>query len=464
MGRGRGDAVNSSVRSRVERARKFLLHDLWRLDLRAGSFIGFATRTLQLSIMVGEGFVRDQLLLRASALTYVTALSLIPLLAVAFSIVRLFDPDNTLAGTAVEFIAAGSPDAQATMLKLLDSADIVGLGSLGAAVLFVSSILALRHLETTLNSIWGIRKDRSLARRFSDYLAVVVVVPLFTGVAMSLGATLQSDPAVTWLLEMPGFALLYEMGLRHAPAFFLLIGFTFIYWFFPNTRVNAKSALLGGALAAVMFSVAQQTFVGLSFGLARYSALYGGLAALPLLFLWLYVCWAIILLGAEISFAHQNQDHYRLEVQSGSLCPAQTESLGLHLAVEVARGFRDDTRVPTAEVLASGVGSSVRAVREVLDLLEADGILSVCAVKGEDEGYRLGRPAERIRVSHVLDAIRGSRGEIDEGLLTPVNRVVGEMIEDLDRATASYATSHTVADILHKIPEPIGSGGTRSPL
>ena len=176
MGRGRGDAVNSSVRSRVERARKFLLHDLWRLDLRAGSFIGFATRTLQLSIMVGEGFVKDQLLLRASALTYVTALSLIPLLAVAFSIVRLFDPDNTLAGTAVEFIAAGSPDAQATMLKLLDSADIVGLGSLGAAVLFVSSILALRHLETTLNSIWGIRKDRSLARRFSDYLAVVVVV------------------------------------------------------------------------------------------------------------------------------------------------------------------------------------------------------------------------------------------------------------------------------------------------
>lgn len=456
--------MNSSLRSTVQRVRQFLLHDLWRLDLRPGSLVGFATRTLQLAIMVGEGFVRDQLLLRASALTYVTALSIIPLLAVAFSIVRLFDPNNALAVTAVEFVAAGSPDAQATMLKLLDGADIVGLGSLGAGVLFISSILALRHLETTLNSIWGVRKDRGIARRFSDYLAVVVVVPLFTGIAMSLGATLQSDPAVSWLLELPGFALLYEMGLEHAPEFFLLIGFSFIYWFFPNTHVNAKSALLGGALAAVLFSVAQQTFVGLSIGVARYSALYGGFAALPLLFLWLYLCWAIILLGAEISFAHQNQDHYRLEVQSGSLCLAEVESLGLHLAVEVARGFRDDTRVPSAEVLANGVGASVRAVREVLDLLETDGILSVCAVDGEDEGYRLGRPAERIRVSDLLDAIRGSRGEIDENLRTPVNRVVGEMIGDLDRATASYATSRTVADILHKIPEPIGPGNTRNLL
>ncbi|MCH7867988.1 MAG: YihY family inner membrane protein [Myxococcales bacterium] len=454
--------MNIPNRISIARVRRFLVHDLWQIDLRPGSFVGFATRALQLMIMVCEGFVRDHLLLRASALTYVTALSLIPLLAVAISIVKLFDPNNTLAVTAVGYIAAGSPDAQATMLKLLGSADIVGLGSFGAAVLFISSILALRHLEKTLNSIWGVRKDRGIARRFSDYLAVVVVAPLFTGVAMSLGATLQSDPAVAWLLEVPGFALFYEKGLRHAPEFFLLVGFSFIYWFFPNTRVNAKSAILGGALAAVLFSVAQQTFVGLSVGAARYNALYGGFAALPLLLSWLYVCWAIILLGAEFSFAHQNQDHYRLEVQSGSLNAAEVETLGLQLAVEVARGFRDDTAAPTAEGLANGVGASVRAVREVLGLLEAQGILSVCALEGDDEGYRLGRPAERILVSDLLEAIRGSRGELDKALQTPLNRVVCEMIGDLDRATASYAASHTVAEILDKIPEPLPPATTRN--
>jgi len=450
--------MSVSVTEMVDRARKFLLQDLWKIDLRPRSFLGFATRVLQVTIMVIEGFVRDQLLLRASALTYVTALSVIPLLAVALSIVRLFDPNNSLAVTAVDYIAAGSPEARATLLELIAGADIVGLGSLGAAVLFVSTIFALRHLETTLNSIWGVRKDRGIARRFSDYLSVIIVVPLFTGVAMSLGASLESDPILAHLLEIPGFSVLYEMGLRHAPELFLLIGFTFIYWFFPNTQVQARSAILGGALAAVLFSIAQQTYVGMSIGAAKYSALYGGFAALPLLFVWLYVCWAIVLLGAEFSFAHQNRDHYRLEVQSQSLSTAEVETLGLHLTVEVARTFRDQldpAGVPNAEELAKGVGASVRAVREVLDSLEDKGILSVCSTGEEGEGYRLGRPAERIRIADLLDAIRGDRAEIDEELRTVASRVVEEMIDDLDRATERYSGAHTLADILAKIPESV---------
>lgn len=447
--------MTESVNVMVDRARQFLFHDLWRIDLRPRSFIGFATRVLQVTIMVCEGFVRDRLLLRASALTYVTALSVVPLLAVSLSIVRLFDPNNSLAALAVGYIAAGSPAAQETLLDLVRDADIVGLGSFGAALLFLSAIFALRHLETTFNSIWGVRKNRGFARRFSDYLTVVIVVPLFTGVAISLGATLESDPVLTWLLEMPGFARLHEMGLQYAPEFFLLLGFSFIYWFFPNTHVNARSAIVAGALTAVLFSVAQQSYVGLSVGVAKYSALYGGFAALPLLFVWLYVCWAIILLGAELSFAHQNRSHYRLETQSGTLCAADVETLGLQLAIEVARAFRDDSTVPTAEGLANGVGASVRAVREVVDLLETDGILSQCSIQEEGEGYRLGRPAERIRICDVLDAIRGSRARIEEGGATPASRVVGEMIEDLDRATASYAQSQTVADVLAKIPESV---------
>lgn len=447
--------MTTSVNAMVDRARQFLFHDLWSVDLRPRSFLGFGTRALQVMIMVGEGFVRDQLLLRASALTYVTAIALIPLLAVALSIVRLFDPNDRLASLAIEYIAAGSPEAQETLLELVAGANIVGLGSLGAAVLFVSSIFALRHLETTLNSIWGVRKDRGIARRFSDYLAVIVVVPLFTGVAMSLGATLESDPALSRLLQVPGFAILHNWGLLHAPEFMLLLGFSFIYWFFPNTQVNARSALLGGALAAVLFSVAQHAYLGLSIGAAKYSALYGGFAALPLLFVWLYVCWAIVLLGAEFSFAHQNRDHYRLEVQSRTLGAAEVETLGLQMAVEIARAFRDDAQVPTAHGLANGVGASVRAVREVIDLLEADGILSQCSIEDEGEGFRLGRPAEGIRIIDVLDAIRGPRGEIEGEVATASSRVIREMIGDLDHATASYAASCSLADLLAKIPESV---------
>lgn len=437
----------------IERARQFLLEDLWRVDLHPRSFLGMTVRTLQVLMMVGEGFVKDQLLLRASALTYVTALSVIPLLAVAFSIVRLFDPNNDLAVVAVEYLAAGSPEARDTLLTLVKSANIVGLGSVGAVMLFVSTVLALRHLETTLNSIWGVRKDRGFARRFSDYLALIIVVPLFTGAAMSLGATLESDPLVARLLEWPGFATVYKMGLQYAPTLFLLLGFSFTYWFFPNTRVQARSALLGGALAAVLFSTAQSAYVGMSVGAARASALYGGFAALPLLFVWLYVCWAIVLLGAEFSFAHQNRDHYRLEVSSKTLTPAEVETLALMLSVEVGRAFRDESAVPTAEVLASGVGASVRAVRDVLEQLEGAGILNQCVLEDDEEGYLLGRPAERIQVADLLDAIRGQRGDLIEESDKPVRPAVEEMIEELDRATGRYASAHTLADILAKVPE-----------
>lgn len=452
--------INSAAMA-VDRARKFLLEDLWSDDLRPGSFLGFVTRTLQVIIMVGEGFVRDQLMLRASALTYVTALSVVPLLAVAFSIVRLFDPNNNLAVIAVEFIAAGSPDAQGTLLELIGGANIVGLGTVGAVTLFVSSVFALRHLETTLNSIWGVLKDRGMARRFSDYLTVIIVAPLFMGAAMSLGASLESAPLLARILEVPGMALFYEMGLRHAPEFFLLIAFSFIYWFFPNTQVNAKSALLGGALAAVLFSVAQQGYVGLNIGAAKSSAVYGGFAALPLLFVWLYVCWAIILLGAEFSFAHQNRDRYRLEVQSGTLCAAEIEALGLHLAVEVARTFRDSSAVPTSEDLANGVGASVRAVREVLGQLEAGGLLSQCAIDDREDGYRLGRPAERITVADLLIAIRGNRSQIAERVTTTSSPAVVDMIAELDDATSSFASTHSLADVLAKIPECINDANER---
>jgi membrane protein len=251
---------------------------------------------------------------------------------------------------------------------------------------------------------------------------------------------------------------MHTWGLLHAPKFILLLGFSFVYWFFPNTQVNARSALLGGALAAVLFTVAQNSYVGLSVGAAKASALYGGFAALPLLFVWLYVCWAIVLLGAEFSFANQNRDHYRQEVQSRTLSAADIETLGLQMAIEIARAFRDDAAVPTAASLANGVGASVRAVREVIDTLEAKGILSQCSLGKQGEGFLLGRPAERIRIIDVLDAIRGPRGEIEAEVATPSSRVVREMIGDLDQATASYAASHTLADLLAKIPESVEPG------
>ena len=159
------------------------------------------------------------------------------------------------------------------------------------------------------------RQQRSFARQFSDYLAVLVIAPLLLATALSLTTTLESQWLVQKLIEYRVFALLYDLGLQQAPMVVLAIAFTFLYWFLPNTRVRPLAAMLGGCVAGVLVVVVQQLYLSMIVGSARYDAVFGGFAALPLLFVWIYLFWAIVLFGAEVAFAYDNLPHYRREVR-----------------------------------------------------------------------------------------------------------------------------------------------------
>jgi len=391
----------------VERARRFLLTDVWTLEGTGSRLTNAFLRALQFVILTAEGFYRDKLLLRASALTYITALAVVPLLAVVLGILRLVGADQKLADMAIEQIAMGSPDTAQMIGDLVRNANFAQLGTLGATMLLLTTVLSLRHLEKTLNDIWGVRDPRSWLRRLSDYLAVMVIAPLLTGTAVSLATTLQSQSTIRWLFDFPLFARLYSMGLSHLPAVLLLAGFTFLYGFFPNTRVRWRSALVGGLVATVLFSLARSLYVDFYVGAARYSVLFGSAAALPLLLGWLYFCWAIVLLGAEVSYASQNLAQYRREMRLGTPCPAEREALGLHVAVQIARHFRDEEPPPTAESMCERLEVSVRAVRDLLAVLEDGGLVIQTTIDDEDAGYVPARPLDRISVGDVLRRLRG---------------------------------------------------------
>jgi len=440
--------VSETTSDFLERVRRFFGKELWSFDLQSGSLVGAALRFLQFCVMVGEAFVRDNLLLRASALTYITAVAVIPLLAVVIAGVGIFGKSEDIASMAVGYLAAGSPDAQARILELVSGAKISGLGSVGAAALFASSVLVLRHLETTLNFIWGVRRERSWMRRFADYLAVLIVAPIFLGAALSMAASFQAGPVLTWLLDFPTFAFLYTIGLSQIPKLLLLLGFSFVYWFFPDTRVKVTAALLGGLVAALLFSLAQNYYVGLSVGVARYNAFYGGFAAIPLLLVWLYFCWAIVLLGAEIAYAYQNLAHYRREAQEGPTGAAERELLAMRLVVEVGRIFRDCAPAPSADELGKIVGSSIRTVRELLALLDGAGILSVRSDGERTESFQLGRPAECISVHEILVAVRGERALEKGHEEASAHRVVNELFGDIDGTLHQLTDARTLADLL----------------
>jgi len=447
------EGVNSDSKTLWDRGRNFFFHDLWQFDLGPRSLTASLIRMLQFSVMVGQGFVSDRLLLRASALTFVTALSTIPLLVVVVALIGLVGGQKSLVDAVVAQLAAVSPEANRWIVSRIQEVHIGSLGTLGGATLVVSAVLALRHLESTLGDIWGVRQNRSWPRRFADYLAVLVVAPILAGVAVSLWASLGNESLAQTLRSLPVLGHLHELNFVQLPQVLVWIAFAFLYWFFPNTRVSWVSAAIGAFVAMLLFSATRLVFVDLSVGAARYSVLFGGLVALPLMLTWIYVCWAVVLFGAEIAFAHQNIAHYREDLRRPVLAPAERESLGVRLTLVVARAFKRHAAPMTAEDLSRDLDVPVRALREILDELEAVEIL-IATGRGEREpGYLPARPLSDTTVADVIRAIRGRRRSASGPGTGPDEEAAAGQAEldqifiQLDRALVEVAGARTFAEL-----------------
>ena len=404
---------------------------------------------MQLSVIIGEGFVRDQLLLRANALTYLSLLALVPLIAIAVSISSALgiSPEN-MARLILEQIAAGSPEAVDRILPLIENLNFAALGASGAAVFFFTTVLAIGNAEQAFNQVWGVKQQRSWERRIPDYLAVLIVSPILLGAAFSLAGTFQSQVLVRRLLEIPLFATLWDFGLRQLPLLISAIGFTFLYWFLPNTRVRVASALLGGVVAAILFGLAQYGYVQFNVGVMRYNTVFGSIAFLPLLMVWFYFCWAIILLGAEVAYAHQTLALYRREVRGAPAGAAARESIGLAIAVELARAFRDGRPPWSVDALSDFLDIPLRTVRDVTGELEAVGIL-VPSASEPVGGYQIGRPLDRIHVADVLMALRGSRAA---AIGAPeVERVVAQVLGEIDCSAAQVSEVRSLRDLVEEL-------------
>jgi len=438
------------VKEWIVRAPHFLAYEVWNLDLEPRTWPARGLAFVQFGVMVGQGFVRDQLMLRASALTYFTVLSLIPLLAIATSIAAAVGVTSNIASLVVERFAAGDPDAEAKILALVEQANFRGLGALGAAVLFLTTVLGIGNIERALNHLWGVKQQRTLGRRFTDYLAVLVLAPLLLGIGLSLETTLSSQAALERLFEVPGFELLYNTGLQQMPTVMLALAFGFLYWFLPNTTVRPFAAFLGGLVAGVLVNLALGLYLGFGVGAAKANALFGSFAQLPLLFVWMYVFWAIVLLGAEVAFAYQTLPLYRREVRGRTAGPSEREAICLRIALEVGRAFRDGADRWTPDELSDELRVPVRTVRDVVSHLQSAGILSGVGPADKPDAVQLGRPAEAIAVTGVLEALRGEREPLNGE--SPPCGVAEQVLEELREGESRAAAGRTLGDLLAALP------------
>ena len=379
------------------------------LRSRQGGFADALQRFWAWSKLVISSFQTDQCLLRAGALTFVTSLSIVPFLAVAFSISKGFGFQNT------EYIrrfllklSAGREVVVEHIITYINNTNVGTLGAMGVALLLITVFSMLGNIETSLNTIWGVARPRTLTRKFSDYLSVTLVCPLLVIAAMSFTASLESSALVQGILSVSVFSSLYLLFLKLLPVLLVSLAVFFMYLFIPNTRVEVKNCMSGALFAGVLWHLTQKGFIVFQVGMSKYNAIYGSFAQLPLFLIWLYVSWFIILLGAEVSFCLGHSHSVRPEKRIRDYALASRERMALGIMIHLSRRFIQGAGVLAFQDIVRDLQAPVRLVRQTLDgLIQLE---YVVPVSGRDrESVCLAAPPEGCRLVDFLREFREYR-------------------------------------------------------
>ncbi|MFP4696029.1 YihY/virulence factor BrkB family protein [Thiohalospira sp.] len=446
-------STGSAWRARLERAGEWLeaLRG-WRFSSdELGRWLALLLRTLQVGDAVARRMASGVLPLRAMSLVYTSLLSLAPLLAVSFSVLKAFGVHNQVEPALSGFLAPLGPrgaEIAGQVVTFVDNMRVGVLGAVGLLLLLYTVIALIQKVEQAFNAIWQVHRPRTLLRRFSDYLSVLLVGPLLVFIALGIIASLTSSSLVQSLTAFLPPELVTLAG-RLAPFLLLVAAFTFVYLFVPNTRVRLGPALLGAALAALAWQVTGWAFATFVAGSTRYAAIYSGFAILILFLIWLYLSWLILLTGSQIAFYVQNPHFIRAEDEAPAPLGAEAEALALALVFRVGARHRDGEPPPPLDEVARELGVAGDRLEPILERLEAAGIL---VLGGQPEGLMPARDIHRIRLEAVVGALRRYDGR---ALPAPVAALAGE----LDRSVEAALGERTVADLVGD--EAVRSGAAR---
>jgi membrane protein len=351
--------------------------------------------------------------LRATSLVYTTLLSLAPLLAVSFSVLKAFGAHNQMRPFLLQMLdplGEKAPEITDRIIGFVNNLEVGVLGFTGFALLFYTVLSLLQKIEDSFNQVWRVRKSRGLRRRFSDYLSVLLVGPVLVFAALGLMASMASHRIVQAIIALEPFGTLYVLLGKILPTLFMIAAFAFLYLFIPNTRVRLKAALIGGAAAGVAWRLAGWLFGEFVAGSTQYAAVYSSFAILIVFMIWLYVNWLILLLGVDISFYVQNPRQLRMERRDFRFGFGLFRRIGLLVMYLLAERFHRGEHPWTLAELSSRLDLPDQVVGNVLESLRQRGL--VLAVDQEETAYL---PAREPCVMPVTDILGALESEPDGG-------------------------------------------------
>ncbi len=449
--------------TRGSRLQRFLSEDIWRSEWRdATAPVALGIHLLRLFSIAGRGFVEHRQGIRAAALTYYSVLSMVPTLAFAFALAKGFGAYERLesevlrpfiertfgGGEAVE--PAGVTDlrdAIEQVLHLVTETDVSRLGGVGLAVMLFTVVKLLSHVEAALNSTFGVRRARSLVRKFADYTAMATIVPVLALAATAVGAAGGSE----WLTDLVRNRLelgaLLDVLIGVAPFSILTVVFALLITVLPNTRVRLRSALIGGAVSALLWVVIQRVYVGAQVGVASYNALYAGFAAIPLFLVWTWLSWMVVLSGAEFAHADQNHRAYGAMRLARPGSQVELERTGLRILLRLAARFREGGLPWSLGGLMLELEEPQERLSQALELLRAGGLVASVELD-EDEGWLPTAAPSTLRIETVRRAMRGPG--VDQEQWSGVDGVLLEQLGLLDGELEALPHNLTLDELLRR--------------
>jgi membrane protein len=342
--------------------------------------------------------------LRAMSLVYSTLFAIVPVVAVAFAVLKAVGRDRDLEPVLYEFLRPlGDQAYEVTkgIMLFVDNVRGTLLGTIGFAFLVYTVVTMIQKVEGALNYVWHVDRPRSLARRITEYLIVMLVGPLVAVLAMGMLATIEGSIAVA---HINGLAT-GDVGRVHFAPYLLMTGlFLFVYVYMPNTRVRLLPALIGAVVAGLLWATIGAVFTRTVVYSARTLAIYAGFAVALLFLLWIYLNWLILLLGAQLSFYLQHPEHLRAGHDEVPVTGALRERLAISMMYLLGERFLDGGPRWTVNALGERLMVPATVLNEVATMLEAHGLV----LTAEDDTIAPGRDLAAIQLTAIVDAMRHS--------------------------------------------------------
>ncbi|HKP95901.1 MAG TPA: YihY/virulence factor BrkB family protein [Fibrobacteria bacterium] len=424
----------------IAKIRRFFGQDL--LDIPTDP-LPFPRRTfvkyLKVLALSYRGFNKDQAGLRASALTLYSISSVVPVLALLFGIAKGFGLESRFDAWLISHFAEQQNVLRRAIefaRRALENAQGGLVAGAGVVFLLYSVVKVIGNVEEAMNYVWSVAKPRSWARKFSDYVSLILIGPFVV-----LGASSLNVYVTAWInraVEAGPYPRLFSplaaTFLWILPWLLLWALITFTYAYLPNTKVRLASALFGGALAALAYQVVQSLYIRLQIGVSQANAIYGSFAALPLLLIWLQVSWNIILMGAEITQQHQNYDGNGLRRHAPNLSFRAVKRLGLALCGKIGERFDSGEPPLTAEQLGAELNVPSRIVRQMLEKLAAARlVMETGHWDGSGGAYMPARDPDLLTPPAIVKALELLGENLEEtGAELPDDRYA-EVLEEMDR-------------------------------